>query len=161
MKVIKGSLMLLGDSVEGSDKENEGKLYAVSLDDFGDIAFVLREKKHYISQLDLDENSEVKFQFRKDKSPKFGDCWLLEGYGTGKMIWCEGRRILIHRGNSPANSAGCWIVGRVTDTTFKSCDVVTTPRVTDSVATLARTFELWPGRIVFLLKFRGGKVDEK
>lgn len=97
----------------------------------------------------------MRFLFRRDTSPKFGDVWLLEGYGSDShaITWCEGRRILIHRGNAPSGSADCWLIGKKTANFADQSDNASTVRVCKSVDTLNEALRILPHRMEWRLVY--------
>lgn len=89
-----------------------------------EVDFMFREVKPVLGL--ITEEDEVELCFRLHTSPKFGRCFILykilrngEVYTnmTGEEL--ESRRILIHPGNEPTDSAGCLLPGKLEERTGK------------------------------------------
>lgn len=92
--------------------------------------FIFREVRPVFGLLD----GQYTFIFEPRLSPKFGKCWRLERYsdenGTiyehlprTNHVAIRDAQILIHKGNKPEDSAGCWLPGLILHNTLDSIEV--------------------------------------
>lgn len=95
-----------------------------------DMFFIFREVRPVFGLLD----GQYTFVFKTRLSPKFGRCWRLERYldenGTiyehlprVDHIELKEAQILIHKGNKPEDSAGCWLPGLTLHNSLNSIEV--------------------------------------
>lgn len=108
MTIMNGSLLLIYDQIKGDDPCRHGKVFAIKLDN--GYVFLVREMREYLTHYLNKGERQIILSFKKTSSPKYGQCWLLESYGTkADMRHEEGRRILIHHGTSENWSENCLI----------------------------------------------------
>lgn len=92
--------------------------------------FIFREVRPVFGLLD----GKYSFRFEPRISPKFGQCWRLDYYrdeaGTiyehlprSSKDLIRNAQILIHKGNKPIDSAGCWLPGLTLHETLTSIEV--------------------------------------